>query len=313
MRAVDVLTLAEPVMAGAAVVSAVVALVALQHSRRSARAARNSAATARMSAELSYVGQVSERSIPVDLRLTRVEFRWSTSTMLFDHEGRATDPGIEADAVSIEHAEEIGLAAEMVIEGTLENRTSIDQLVTVYGGRGSRRPLQNEGVFLVGDQDTHRAVLGPEDRIDFLWVDRWPLRDWRELSQALNRRDLEGDEVSLPAPEHTLRERVRRVMSPEFGHRHHLDRRAEIRRRFGFRIVAEPRMESRLALIWQVEPARSAIRPSMGDEVAAPIAWRLSRGTAGAVDDDLVRYRCAFDTTLAQISPTGLLQLPGRF
>lgn len=266
----------DQVSIGVSVMGVVIALAAAWFARRSSAAAAESARSAARQVQLSYVESISRSQPPMTMVLDAVECRWSTNGFLWDDIGGATDPGLPADAkLTQEAAAERDLHVEVVVRGRLVNTTTEEVLLTKIPGR-TRQPHQNQDVVLVDGHHTVKTVIPGAGSVDFTWVDRRPFAEWEALALALDN------------------------AGPQAG------------RNSGFEMVAHGRMDERISYIWTAELGRSAIAPFAQEELTNAMRWRLAESTDGPIDDEVIRYRCRLDATLAQVDPPQYRTVLGR-
>lgn len=291
-------------------VSAGSAWWAATSAKKSSRVEQSTQQTAKQQAQYSFAEMVRGWRPDVTMELSKVSYRWATNATMWQNEGSATKPELEVDeSITLSNADTQNIRVEIVAQGRIINRTTEQMLLTVKALREDvYYPLQNECRFILEGKPRTNYVLGPESVAEFTWVDRKTLDDWRELYQATNRRsDTVDKEFSRELRPASLWQRLR-GQSEESA----IGWNARIRSQAGFIVVAENRMVDRVSTVWRVEPGQSAIKPSSNAEPSEDITWKLQSSAEDPIDDDVLLYRCYYDTALAQLNTPRVIKLPGR-
>lgn len=280
---------AEAIGAVVGLISLPVAVASAAFAWWAGRAAARSARAAEQQNQLGHADRLGSWQPSVDMVLDEVTFRWATREDVREP-GDATDPGLSStDAVSPGRAERDQLHVEVVVSGSLVNHTGREMLATAHAlhRRRVRYPLQNQGVFLIDGEDRDQTVIAANATAAFRWIDRRPMAEWLLHRAVSDQRPASEDQVRVPRPRE-----------------HH-------RSSGGFRVVLDSRAAERVSEVWTALLERSPIRPA-GRDQQDELLWGLAESASGPIDDDVVRYRCAADGTLAQLEPSGVRWVPGR-
>jgi len=280
-------TTAAAISAVAATVSVPVAVASAVVAWRAGRAAKRAADQQNQLGHAAWVGSWQPT---VDMVLDAVTYRWATDTEVWEP-GAATDPGlVPGEGVSPRRARDERLHVEVVVSGRLVNHSSREVLATAHAlrRRRVRFPLRNQGVFLVDGVDRHQAVVAANSTIAFRWIDRLPVDDWLRHLAASDRWPAFDVPIGL--------RRRGRTDSLQSG---------------GFRVVLDSRAAERVSEVWTAILERPAVRPCGRDD-RDELLWAPAESASAPIDDDVIRYRCAADSTLAQLRPPRLRLVPGR-
>ncbi|MGN6408329.1 MAG: hypothetical protein ACTHMH_08265 [Curtobacterium sp.] len=278
----------------AATISAVAATVSLPVAVASAvvawRAGRANTRAADQQNQLGHAAWLGSWQPTVDMVLDAVTYRWATDAQVWEP-GEQTDPGLAAgEGVSPDRARDERLHVEVVVSGRLVNHSPREMLATAHAlrRRQVRYPLRNQGVFLVDGVDRHQAVIAANSTVAFRWIDRLPVDDWLRHLAVADR----WAAFDVPIP---LRRRDR-ARSPQSG---------------GFCVVLDSRAAERVSEVWTAILERPAVQPCGRDD-RDQLLWAPAESASAPIDDDVIRYRCAADSTLAQLRPPRLRLVPGR-
>jgi hypothetical protein len=278
----------------AATISAVAATVSLPVAVASAvvawRAGRAATRAADQQNQLGHAAWLGSWQPTVDMVLDAVTYRWATDAQVWEP-GQQTDPGLApGEGVSPDRARNERLHVEVVASGRLVNHAPREMLATAHAlrRRQVRYPLRNQGVFLVDGVDRHQAVIAANSTVAFRWIDRRPVDDWLRQLAASDR---------WPTFDVPIRLRRRdRTLSSQAG---------------GFCVVLDSRAAERVSEVWTAILERPAVRPCGRDD-RDQLLWAPAASASAPIDDDVIRYRCAVDSTLAQLRPPRLSLVPGR-
>lgn len=304
-----------------AALSFVAASMSAKYARMAATSADKQAESAEQQAQFQYFGLLSTWEPAVDLAVESVDYRWATADAIMIQKtgeqggpGSATHPKVpRGTVVNIKEATECGIAVEIIIRGSLRNRSKLQQLITVRGANNRWNPLLNEQLFIVDGQEINSFVLDADTEVEFIWCDRRSVDEWRQLYREFNPTLPAWDENERNPENKTLMEKLHKaadaMVNLTIGEEKY--RREQVSEKFSFTLVAEPRIVERVATIWRVAAGRSAIRPVGGDEFQD---WQLVARRDKNVDDDSVIYRCGANTALASLKAprSGIQVLPGR-
>lgn len=305
----DPATIIAGVSAAAALVSAVFAIGSSRSSKRSAKVAVQQA-------QLTYQTNVGTWEPTVSFDIVGVRYRWAKDSIVWD-EGAHADPGLRReDQVTRREAEQRGLFVEVLATGRLVNHRSRPVLLTFHDSdpNSRRLPLQNQRLFLIDGVDRRQATLAPGEELDVTWVDRRSFDQWREHCIAYEERNMwDDEELEPPSPSAwgEILEFCRRWRDPWFDS--YQEWRSSVLGRSGFRVVVDSRVADRISEVWDAELGQSPVTPMGRDEHSRELLWRLRPNVSTPVDDDVVRYRCHQDTTLAQLERPRMRMVPGRF
>lgn len=278
----------------AATISAVAATVSLPVAVASAvvawRAGRAATRAADQQNQLGHAAWLGSWQPTVDMVLDAVTYRWATDAQVWEP-GQQTDPGLApGEGVSPDRARNERLHVEVVASGRLVNHAPREMLATAHAlrRRQVRYPLRNQGVFLVDGVDRHQAVIAANSTVAFRWIDRRPVDDWLRQLAASDR---------WPTFDVPIRLRRRdRALSSQAG---------------GFCVVLDSRAAERVSEVWTAILERPAVRPCGRDD-RDQLLWAPAASASAPIDDDVIRYRCAVDSTLAQLRQPRLSLVPGR-
>lgn len=291
-------------------VTAIAACLSAAYARKSVNAERSSQWIAKQQAQLSFAEMINGWRPPVTVELSKVAYHWSRNLRAAEAEGTTPNPVEKrSQSMTIEEAEKNDARVEIVIQGSLANKTSEEMLITIRRmKRGGWRPLENECLLLVNGTNQERFILKSDQTVEFTWIDRKRLSDWRAIYHATET-DASTADPKFKRPLHSpnlLRrmqgERGIDVLEWDANERHHA----------GFDVVAESRMGARVATIWSFEPGRSAAVPDPAGSMSGMTSWKLQANTEGPIDDQVIKYRCYYNSTLAQIDTPSTIHLPGR-
>ncbi len=295
--------------------SVIVAVVAAIAAVRSSRASRSSAKIAEVQAQLSYQSLVGEAEPSAMLELDEVEYRWSSSGIVLTP-GGATDAVVTREAlVTLNEASSMGLHAEIVLRGRLVNQRSSQMLVTYKGSWADevRYPLQNQSLFLIDGEEQQHMTVAANGSLDFVWVDRRSIDQWRQLYIAAEQPRAKDEELQIPRGSFWERvaDEVQSLRDPRY------DRsslwRAKIRENNGFRLVVERRAAERIATVWTVTPHQAPVDRREWEHGEKKWRWGLREAVNAPIDDEVIFYRYTRDATLAQVDPPRERWVPGRF
>ena len=327
--------------AGAAVISmvisaitAVIAWFSAVKSSRSARAAESSSKATEIQARVAHSALVTQSAPEVILELDQVRFRWAKMNI-----GTLSDQHLRLDGINIDYSKEYQLAggggeeigAEVLIYGMLKNNSTEQRMVTVRSNRSSWRPVYNEAVFYVAGKDRHDFCIPGGEEVEFIWIDRHPLKDWTAFYYALNfpRSAAEFEQTVRPNGL-SFKERLAGARGATRGRERVLrELQSEILKRFSFRVSIESRSQFRIPVVWTLRPALSAVKPSSGGHDAglwtpqgegaverkrrlSELFWQLSPDASGPIDDDVVFYRYHYDYSILNWENEEYVTLPGR-
>lgn len=290
--------------------SSVAAFLSVVYARKSVKAGRSSQQIAKQQAQLNFAEMVQGWQPRVTIELSKVEYRWSDNRFVLGKEGGASNPGVtNSESMSIDAADKNGVRVEIVMQGHLTNKTSEQMLITIRRmKRGGWKPLENECLFLVDEADQGSFILAPGSTVKFTWVDRKSLSAWRAIYHATNTDASTADPTfKRPLESRTLRQRILRKRSTDA-----LEWDAQERHHAGFDVVAESRMDTRVATIWRFEPGRSAVVPDANGGISDKRSWKLQAKAECPIDDEVIKYRCYYNSALAQIDTPSIIHLPGR-
>lgn len=301
------------IIAGA---SAVAALVSAVFAVGSSRSSKRSSEMAAQQTQLTYQHMVGRWEPMVSFDVVSVRYRWAKDSTVWDAGGHA-DPCLgREDRVTRLEAEDRELFVEVLATGRLINHGRRPALLTFYDADPSpyRLPLRNQRLFLVDGADSRQTTLAPGDSLNVTWVDRRSFEEWREHSVAHEERNAWDDDELRPPSLSVLGsviELCRRLWDP--WHSSYQTWRSEVLGRSGFRVVVDSRVADRISEVWDAELGRSPITSTGRDETSQKLLWQLQPDATSPVDDDVVRYRCHQDTTLAQLKRPRMRTVPGRF
>jgi len=284
-----------------------VSIASAAFSYRSSRTARRQLVLASKTGQAAYEVTRLTRVPPLDLVVTSVAFRDATAIEYDDEPLLAAESAAWAEG-DIDHI-------EVVVRGRIKNSLGQELLLTLRDHPQSRREVwyehRNHSNWCLDDGRPCRLgqlVLAPDADHAFTWIDRRHQHEWEAVYLAHSRSRWQDEELSLP--------RLRIADLPRLLRRPTRDHVRFLRKqrlpRVGFRVIAEPRTQERVAAVWTAEVTKAPLFPAARRESDHPLFEKDYQIFEGPVDDDVVYYRLGYDTALASINRPSLVYVPGR-
>lgn len=296
-------------------ISALAALVACYFSARSSLAARRSARAASQQAKINHISAVQEWEPPVIITLADARFCWSDRIPV-PLEQRAKWGGeLVGEPLTAEGANKAEKFVQITVNVDVENTTNHQVMLTLFRNCKDRisYPNRHDGVFWSPQGFVSQAILEPQQKIRLVWVENRNFDFWRQLYVATRHSDIATD-PDLRAPSFRLADRFKAfrkygldgLKSQEW----HWGQ--DLIGETGFSIVGESRFAARVPCIWNSFITASPVTPAGRDEDSGKLLWHITQPPSGLIDDDIIRYRCRPDYSLAQFDPPRLIRVPGR-
>ncbi|MFE5501333.1 hypothetical protein ACFQ73_02125 [Amycolatopsis japonica] len=283
--------------------SVVIALGSLLYSRRNTRTGKQSLDVASVVGQVNYENARANYTPAATLTLTEVEFRPPTALA-----GGLLQSEAELWATTYEPE-----SAEIVARGRLVNNTDNELLLTLRDHPNSRRTTwysyRNQSVFLLNGVEAQpgRAILPAGGEVTFEWIDRRSSAEWVTIYN-LGTRYRSWTSSPVP-PRPAWRRYVRALIT--------LDIAAFTSRaiaRSGFYVVCDSRADERVATIWHAEVVATPVTLAGRNFDTNELEYETNpRTVAGPIDDDTIRYRVTYDSTLALLKTPKKRYLHGRF